>query len=756
MYIKIQNLCSLQGEGSSHGGKSGTDYTIINISKMASINKLKEMIEEELAIKAEVQKLLHKGKELVNDHRVVDYNIKLDDIIQLMITTPKTDVEDDKKKVDIKITKPKKEQYKEAQSKFYKVGDLIDVLLVDNGAWYEAYVHKILKTSDDDEVDENDLIFRVRNASHVISFETDAKFDDIRPRSSYCYKTSELEKGMIVLANYNTEEKKSRGHWYDFEVEGATRTSVKGTLLVGRDKTRLENCSLKFVNEIMRIEKPKLLSDQSQDEISVTNRKYPVNCEICKDVPNKKCKECGCRVCRGKDSCDTMILCDECDYGYHISCLNPPLESVPDEDEWYCPECKTDDSEIVKAGEKLKESKKKAKMASSKGECSRDWGNGMACVGRTKVCTIVLKNHYGPIPGVDVGTCWAFRMQVSEVGIHRPHVAGIHGREKDGAYSIVLSGGYEDDIDEGEEFLYTGSGGRDLSGNKRCGHQSSNQKLTRMNKALALNCYAKFNNQVGAESEEWEKGKPVRVVRNYNAAKHSKYAPKAGNRYDGLYKVVKYYPEKGKSGFIVWRYLLRRDDKEPAPWEEGGKESDVIYPDGYLEAEEAKEAKEAREAEEQKKNKENTPSTSGTSNRGSKRKKQDLSKPLADFFKNTPKKKPKLEQYELPDDVKSLIEKDTVNDKDWSECKETLKDGKKAFLDKVGDIFKCIFCLEVVFEPVTTECGHNFCKACLKRAFTADCHQCPCCRKDLGKGLEINEKLSETMKLLFPGYEATR
>lgn len=29
--------------------------------------------------------------------------------------------------------------------------------------------------------------------------------------------------------------------------------------------------------------------------------------------------------------------------------------------------------------------------------------------------------------------------------MHRPHVAGIHGREDDGAFSIVLSGGYEDD-----------------------------------------------------------------------------------------------------------------------------------------------------------------------------------------------------------------------------------------------------------------------------------------------------------------------
>lgn len=78
----------------------------------------------------------------------------------------------------------------------------------------------------------------------------------------------------------------------------------------------------------------------------------------------------------------------------------------------YCPECKTDDSEIVKAGEKLKTSKKKERMPSSKTESTRDWGKGMACVGRTKECTLVEKNHFGPIPGVEVGTCWKYRIQV--------------------------------------------------------------------------------------------------------------------------------------------------------------------------------------------------------------------------------------------------------------------------------------------------------------------------------------------------------
>ena len=49
--------------------------------------------------------------------------------------------------------------------------------------------------------------------------------------------------------------------------------------------------------------------------------------------------------------------------------------------------------------------------------------------------------------------------------IYRPWVAGIHGGA-DGAYSVALSGGYEDDIDMGDCFTFTGEGGRDLKGTK--------------------------------------------------------------------------------------------------------------------------------------------------------------------------------------------------------------------------------------------------------------------------------------------------
>jgi len=46
-----------------------------------------------------------------------------------------------------------------------------------------------------------------------------------------------------------------------------------------------------------------------------------------------------CDVCNKKDNDDKMLLCDKCNHGYHIYCLNPPVTKVP-EDNWYCDDCK--------------------------------------------------------------------------------------------------------------------------------------------------------------------------------------------------------------------------------------------------------------------------------------------------------------------------------------------------------------------------------------------------------------------------------
>jgi len=111
-------------------------------------------------------------------------------------------------------------------------------------------------------------------------------------------------------------------------------------------------------------------------------------------------------------------------------------------------------------------------------------------------------------------------------GVHRPTVAGIHSGHE-GAYSISLSGGYEDDVDLGDCFTYTGEGGRALKGtdgtkNLRTAPQSKDQTLTRGNLALSLNAATK---------------RPVRVIRGYKLC--NKYAPEYGYRYDGKHLCIK-------------------------------------------------------------------------------------------------------------------------------------------------------------------------------------------------------------------------
>ena len=95
-------------------------------------------------------------------------------------------------------------------------------------------------------------------------------------------------------------------------------------------------------------------------------------------------------------------------------------------------------------------------MPSRQAKISRDWGRGMATAGKTKTNTSIPKNHFGPIPGVDVGMSWQYRIQCSEVGVHGPHVAGIAAQANIGCQSLVLAGGYEDDEDFGNAFTYTG------------------------------------------------------------------------------------------------------------------------------------------------------------------------------------------------------------------------------------------------------------------------------------------------------------
>ena len=66
----------------------------------------------------------------------------------------------------------------------------------------------------------------------------------------------------------------------------------------------------------------------------------------------------------------------------------------------------------------------------------------------------------GEIAGISAGGEFVSRRELYDAGVHRALQAGIVGSASTGAESIVLSGGYVDDQDLGNEIIYSGDGGR--------------------------------------------------------------------------------------------------------------------------------------------------------------------------------------------------------------------------------------------------------------------------------------------------------
>ncbi len=138
---------------------------------------------------------------------------------------------------------------------------------------------------------------------------------------------------------------------------------------------------------------------------------------------------------------------------------------------------------------------------------------------------------FGPVPGIAPGHEFANRLELWSAGVHRQTQAGISARQGEGAESIVLSGGYEDDEDLGAVIIYTGRGGRSAESQQ----QVADQTLTGANRELARNVLT---------------GLPVRVTRKVTEAGRSFY------RYAGLYRIASYWAEPGRSGHRVWRFRL--------------------------------------------------------------------------------------------------------------------------------------------------------------------------------------------------------
>ncbi|XP_021765529.1 histone-lysine N-methyltransferase, H3 lysine-9 specific SUVH5-like [Chenopodium quinoa] len=160
----------------------------------------------------------------------------------------------------------------------------------------------------------------------------------------------------------------------------------------------------------------------------------------------------------------------------------------------------------------------------------------------------------GPVPGVEVGDRFEYRVELTIVGLHGRIQHGIDYMEYKGkslVTCVVAKEGYFDKMDDSQVITYTGEGG--IARNKE-GVFPKDQKLVSGNLAMKNSMIAKND---------------VRVVRGLRVGakfKDGRYDPIA-YIYDGLYKVVSYEKKIGPYKNFIFEFKLKRCPGQPSvPW----------------------------------------------------------------------------------------------------------------------------------------------------------------------------------------------
>lgn len=194
-------------------------------------------IEKELHVEAGLQRLFFRGKQLENGYMMYDYNINLNDVIQLMVKINLDDTADtatssnnDNIKKEISESNLD-EELVEAESPYYKIGDAVDSLDQIHGAWFEAIVLKIFKKKEkllynlQWEFDDKESPFNVPEAL-------------VRPRAGRLLSFDQLSVDQKVMINYNVDEPQEIGFWYDFTISKVNKKrkleELIGILHMGR------------------------------------------------------------------------------------------------------------------------------------------------------------------------------------------------------------------------------------------------------------------------------------------------------------------------------------------------------------------------------------------------------------------------------------------------------------------------------------------------------------------------------------------
>ncbi|GAU17628.1 hypothetical protein TSUD_255030 [Trifolium subterraneum] len=257
---------------------------------------------------------------------------------------------------------------------------------------------------------------------------------------------------------------------------------------------------------------------------------------------------------------------------------------------------------------------------------------------------------------------------------------------------------------------------------------------------FCLKCFEKWIQQGKRTCANCRAAIPAKMASNprINAQSHkekrSSYAPEAGVRYDGVYRIEKCWRKVGVQGHKVCRYLFVRCDNEPAPW------TSDLSGDRPRPLPTVKEFKGAVDITERK------------------------GDPSWDFDEEKGcwlwKKPPPLSK-------KPMNVVDPIDPTKIQIVRPKAKKVSFKIKDRLLKEFGCNICRKVLASPLTTPCAHNFCKGCLEGAFSGQSYirnratksgrslrtqknimKCPTCSTDIADYLQNPQVNREMMGVI--------
>ena len=146
------------------------------------------------------------------------------------------------------------------EDEYYRVGDHIDALDSDTGAWFEATIATISSNK-------SGFVrkYYVNFEKESIGSNVALSLQQIRPQSTKLIAFDELKEGQVVLANFTTDDSQQRGYWYECRIDNKV---LKDRALYGSicmADVMLDRQRIRLIDEIYAIETNLMRSERSPD-----------------------------------------------------------------------------------------------------------------------------------------------------------------------------------------------------------------------------------------------------------------------------------------------------------------------------------------------------------------------------------------------------------------------------------------------------------------------------------------------------------